>query len=233
MEKAPVTQTLTSHLSTSVRARSLTDWVTEVLRQAILDGYFEPGERLDRERIADELEVSRTPLREAITALETEGLLQSKPHRGVFVSRVSEKDIREVFAVRALLEAEVAREAAASIPESAIDVLEMSLRDAQEAYDAGDTNAQFEADRLFHQTLCNFTENSLLKEVLEGVNNRIAVVRRFAQMRPGPHVEEFAQEHIDILRAIRQRDCDRAADLMKSHLENSGNRVEELAQSDR
>jgi DNA-binding GntR family transcriptional regulator len=225
-----MTKTLTSQFSVSGSGptRSLSEWTADILRQAIVDGYFEPGKRLDQEAIANELEVSRTPLREAIAALESEGLLQSKPYRGVFVTAVSKKDIREVFALRALLEAEVARQAASSIPDSVLQELEASLREAQRAYDAGDHRAQFEADRHFHSTLREFTDNRLLKEVLDGVNNRVNAVRRFAQMRPGPHVNEFAREHLAILEAVRERDPDRAAELMKEHLENSGRRVEGL-----
>jgi len=200
------------------------------LRRAILDGYFEPGERLDQEAIAGELDVSRTPIREAIAALESEGLLESKPHRGVFVTKVSREDIREVFALRALLEAEVVCEATSTIPDSVLDELERMLKGAQKAYETGDQAAQFDADKHFHKTLREFTENSLLREVLDGVNNRVSAVRRFAQTKPGPHVDEFAREHLDILQALRQRDAERAAELMKLHLENSGLRVEELAE---
>jgi DNA-binding GntR family transcriptional regulator len=215
----------------SAPTRSLAAWTTDTLRHAILNGYFEPGERLDQEAIAEELGVSRTPIREAIAALESEGLLESKPHRGVFVTKVSRKDIREVFAVRALLEAEIVRQATSSIPDSVLDELERMLKEAQKAYENGDHIAQFDADRRFHETLRGFTENGLLREVLDGVNNRINAVRRFAQMRPGPHVNAFAQEHFAVLEAVQQRDPERAAALMKQHLENSGVRVQELVQS--
>ena len=221
---------LSSQFSVSAPARSLSGWAAEVLRQAILEGYFEPGERLDQDAIAEELGVSRTPLREAIAALESEGLLESEPHRGVFVAEISRRDIHEVFALRALLEAEVARQAALSISDTVLDRLENSLREAQQAYADGDHVAQFDADRHFHETLRAFTENRLLKEVLDAVNNRISAVRRFAQTKPGPHVEEFAAEHLAILQALKGRDAERAAVLMRRHLENSGARVEELTE---
>lgn len=227
-----MSKTLVSQIQVSEPRRSLSSWVAEVLRRAILDGYFEPGEKLDQDGIAEELRVSRTPLREAIAALESEGLLESRPHRGVFVNEISRKDIREVFAVRALLEAEVARQAASAVPDSVLDRLETSLKEAQKAYADGNHVAQFEADRNFHETLREFTENRLLAEVLEGVNNRINAVRRFAQTKPGPHIDEFSREHLAILEALRDRDPQSAARLMRLHLENSSRRVEELVQSD-
>ena len=216
----------------SAPARSLSGWATEILRHAILEGYFEPGERLDQDAIAQELGVSRTPLREAIAALESEGLLESQPHRGVFITEISRRDIRDVFSLRALLEAEVARQAAVSVPDNVLDSLEDALAEAQKAYEDGDDVAQFEADRHFHETLRQYAGNRLLVEVLNGVNNRISAVRRFAQTKPGPHVDEFAAEHLAILQALKQRDAERAAALMRRHLENSGARVEELVGSE-
>lgn len=226
-------ETLIPRLSSSPPpVRSLTAWTTETLRRAIVDGYFEPGERLDQDALTEELQVSRTPVREAIAALEAEGLLESRPHRGVFVTEVTEKDIGEVYALRALLEAEVVRESAPSIPNSVLDKLEVALKEAQLAHRRGDSSAQFEVDNQFHTTLWGYTSNDLLREVLEGLSNRINAVRRFAQGRPGQHVEEFAEEHLVILEAIQQRNPQRAADLMKNHLQNSGRRVQELLKSD-
>jgi len=222
-------KTLTPEFAVSGPTRSLSGWVTERLRQAILNGHFEPGDRLDQDAIAAELEVSRTPLREAIAALETEGLLESSPYQGVFVTSVSKKDIHEVFAVRALLEAEVVRQATSAIPDAVVDELQAMLQEAQKAYNNGDEAAQFEADRRFHETLRAFSGNTLLADVLDGIDNRISFVRRFAQMRPGPHVDEFAQEHFGVLHAIRERDSDQATELMMAHLQKSSRRVQELA----
>jgi DNA-binding GntR family transcriptional regulator len=220
----------TSEFLRTAPSRSLATWTTDVLRRAILGGHFEPGERLDQDAIAGQLGVSRTPLREAIAALESEGLLTSKPHRGVFVIELTKKDIYEVFALRAVLEAEVVRRCTSSIPDSVLDKLERILEEAQKAHENGDHDAQFDADREFHKTLREYTENALLREVLEGINNRINHVRRFAQTRPGPHVDEFAREHRAILAALRQRDGEGAAELMKKHLQNSGVRVQELVE---
>lgn len=216
--------------TTSTPIRSLTEWVVETLRRAIIEGYFEPGERLDQEAISEELEVSRTPLREAIAVLESEGLLTSQSHRGVFVNAVSKKEIGEVFALRALLEAEVVREVAPRVPDSVLDQLEHVLQEAQKAYAEGDQAAQFEADRWFHATLTRLSENSLLREVLAGINNRVSAVRRFAQQKPGPHIREFAEEHLAILDALRRRDAEAAASLMSAHLEQSGERVQRLVE---
>lgn len=221
-------KTLSSGFAVSGPTRSLTAWVTETLRRAIVDGCFQPGERLDQDAIADELDVSRTPLRAAIAALESEGLLESRPYHGVFVAKVSLKDVREVFAVRGLLEAEVARQVASVIPDAVLDELEVMLQEGQKAYNQGDQGAPFEADRRFHEALRAFSQNSLLADVLQGLNNRVCLVRGFAQMRQGIHIDEFSQEHRGILQALRKRDADLAAHLMQAHLVNSAIRVVDL-----
>jgi DNA-binding GntR family transcriptional regulator len=89
--------------------RVLADWVTDAIRETIFQGYFESGEKIDQERVAEELNVSRTPIRESLKAVESEGLIEIRPHRGAFVTRVTREDIANVYKVRMLLEPAAAR----------------------------------------------------------------------------------------------------------------------------
>ena len=210
--------------------RVLADWVTASLREAILNGYFEPGEKLDQDLIAEELGVSRTPVREALKRLESEGFVEVRPHYGAFIAEVSPQDIREVYEIRSLLESEIVRQVTPLIPESVLDELDRSLSETQVQFDAGDSAKHFESDVYFHETVASFVENKLLKEVLDSLTNRIIIVRRFAQSKPGPHLVESFEEHRAILQAMRQRDADRASELMRLHLERSAVRIQELVQ---
>jgi DNA-binding GntR family transcriptional regulator len=212
--------------------RVLADWVTASLREAILNGYFESGEKLDQDRIAEELEVSRTPVREAMRRLESEGFVEVRPHYGAFIAMVSQRDIGEIYEVRGLLEAEVVRQVTPLIPESVLGELDRTLAETEAQFEAGDSAKHFESDVYFHETIANFVENKLLKEVLDGLTNRISIVRRFAQLRPGPHLAESFKEHRAILQAIRKRDSERAADLMGLHLVNSAVRIQELSRDE-
>jgi DNA-binding GntR family transcriptional regulator len=209
--------------------RVLADWVTASLREAIFNGYFEPGEKLDQDRIAEELEVSRTPVREAMRRLESEGFVEVRPHYGAFIAKVSRQDIREVYEIRRVLEAEVVRQVTPLMPESVLDELDRSLTETQAQFEAGDSAKHFESDVYFHETIANFIENRLLKEVIDGLTNRVSVVRRFAELQPGPHLVESFKEHRALLQAIRQRDPEEAAELMRVHLERSALRIQELA----
>ena len=210
------------------KERVLADWVTASLREAIFNGYFEPGEKLDQDRIAEELGVSRTPVREAARRLESEGFVEVRPHYGAFIAKVSRQDIREVYEVRGLLEAEVVRQVTSLIPDSVLDELDRLLTETQAQFDAGDSAKHFKSDVYFHETITNFVENKLLKEVLDGLTNRISVVRRFAQLQPGYHMTESFKEHRAILQAIRKRDSERAAELIGLHLVHSAVRIQEL-----
>jgi len=212
--------------------RVLADWVTASLREAILHGYYEPGEKLDQDRIAEELEVSRTPVREAMRRLESEGFVEVRPHHGAFIAMVSQQDIREVYEIRRLLEAEVVRQVTPLIPESVLDELDRSLTETEAQFESGDITQHFESDVYFHETLVDFVENRLLKDVLDGLTNRISIVRRFAQLQPGPHLVESFKEHRAIFEAMRERDPEEAAELMGLHLMNSAARIQELSRDE-
>ena len=211
------------------QGRVLADWVITSLREAILNGYFEPGEKLDQDLIAEELGVSRTPVREALKRLESEGFVEVRPHYGAFIAEVSPQDIREVYEIRRLLESEVVRQVTPVIPESVLDELESSMAETRAQFDAGDITKHFESDVYFHETIVNFVENRLLKDILDSLTNRISMVRRFAQLQPGYHMTESFKEHYAILQAIRHRDPERVAKLMRDHLEQSSLRIQELA----
>jgi len=111
-----------------------------------------------------------------------------------------------------------------------LNELDRSLTETQAQIDAGDTTKHFESDIHFHGTILDFIENGLLKEVLDSLTNRISIVRRFALSKPGPHLVESMKEHRAILQAMRQRDSEQAAELMRVHLEGSSLRIQELVQ---
>lgn len=208
--------------------RVLADWVTASLREAILQGYFEPGEKLDQDLIAEELKVSRTPVREALKVLESEGFVEIRPHRGAFIPKVSHQDIHDVYEIRKLLEAEVVRQVTPVIPDSVLDELERALKEDQAGIDAGDSTQHFTHDSHFHETILAFVENELLKDVLASLGNRIVRVRRFALLQPGPHLIESYSEHCVIIEAMRKRDSEAAAEGMRVHLEKSALRIQQL-----
>jgi len=204
-------------------ARVLTDWVTATLRLAILKGHFAPGEKIDQDLIAEELDVSRTPIREALKVLDSEGFVEIRPHRGAFITEVTEEDIRKIYEARALIEAEIVRRVTPDVPAPILDDLQQCLTCLDGKLE--DREKHVESDIRFHEILAGRAENELFREILEGLNNRILRVRRFAQLQPGYHLMESHQEHCAILEAVRHRDAERAAELMALHLRRSAERI--------
>jgi DNA-binding GntR family transcriptional regulator len=204
--------------------RVLTDWVTATLRQAILDGYFRPGEKIDQDLIAEELEVSRTPVREALKVLESEAFVEIRPHRGAFISIVTQEDIHKIYEVRTLIESEIVRRVTPIVPESVLEELEAYLGEIHESPE--DRIKHVDADIVFHDKLSEHSTNELLTEILESLNNRILRVRRVGQLQPEYHLMKSHREHCAILKAMKQRDPERAAVLMASHLRRSAERIE-------
>ena len=213
------------------QGRVLSDWVTESLREAILNGYFAPGEKIDQDLVAEELKVSRTPVREALKSLEFEGFVEVRPHYGAFIAVVSPRGVREVYEVRSLLESEVVRQVTLLIPDGVLDELWSSLAESQAGLDAGNTTKNFENDINFHQTLIDLVDNRLIKELLDGLANRVSMVRRLAQLKPGVHLPESLGEHRVIIEAMQERDAEKAAKLMHDHLHTSSLRIRELARA--
>lgn len=208
--------------------RTLTDRVTYALRKAILTGYFEPGEKLDPHLIAQELDVSRMPVREALRRLESERLVETQSHRGTFIRVLSRRDIDDLFDVRKLLEVEVVRLVTPLIPPAVLNDLETSLNEELVRLDRGDSSRHYESDDHFHKTLLALVENRFLREVLSSFNHRISLVRAIAVLHSGPHLVTPVEEHIAIVHAMRNRDAAEAANLMALHLENSKHRFRNL-----
>lgn len=215
-------------LPEAITGRTLADRATYALRKAILSGYFEPGEKLDLDLIAEELDVSRMPVREALRRLESEKLVETQSHRGTFVGVLTRRDIDDLFDVRRLLEVEVVRLVTPLIPELVLNDLESSLNEELGRLDAGDSSRHYESDDHFHKALLAFVENRFLREVLGSFNHRIALVRAVAVLRSGPHLVTPVEEHIAIVQAMRKRDAAEAANMMALHMENSRLRLRNL-----
>jgi len=212
-----------------VRAdRVLADAIAASLRAAILGGSFEPAEKLDQESMARELGVSRTPVREAIRILGSEGFLEVRPHHGAFITTLSCRDIEDIYAVRRLLEPAVFREVTSAIPENVLDQIERRLLHTRSEVERGDRSDHFATDTYFEETILSYCRNSVLKDVLQGLKNRFGLARHFALRQSGPHLLASLQEHLEILASIRARRPDEVAAVVALHLEKSAERIKML-----
>jgi DNA-binding GntR family transcriptional regulator len=201
----------------SEQQQPLKDVAYERLRHAILSGRLHPGQPLPIQELAESMEMSRTPVREAIRALEAEGLVDVFPSRGTFVSNISVDDIRELFELREALEGMVARLAAQRRTESDLEELEQILQSADAAAGNDRIEREKEFGAEFHSALGRIAANSRISAIREDVKLNIDRARLISYTSP-ERGAEAVREHHQILEAIRLGDAELAEQTMRRHL---------------
>jgi len=200
--------------------KPLREMVYETLREAIILGRLKPGERLMEMQLADEIGVSRTPVREAIRKLELEGFLVMIPRKGAYVSGISVKDIVDVFEVRAALESLAAGLAAERITNDELEELERSLILSSELNDKDDLDAIVETDITFHGIIYKACRNERLLSIITHLMEQIHRFRTTSLSQPGRSKQAVA-EHRAVVEAISDRNVEAAQDLAREHIENA------------
>lgn len=172
------------------------------------------------EEISKQLNVSRTPVRTALTALEKEGLVRIIPRKGAYVVSLDIEDIEEIYVLREVLEATAARYSAKYADNSFIDKLEEALNDYKASVESKDYNSCIKYDEVFHNLIHNASRNSRLISHLEILKNQIQLLKFRSSHIPGRPLKSLS-EHIEILNAIKERDPDRSELAMKTHIKNA------------
>ncbi len=200
--------------------KPLREVVFEALREAIIKGILKPGERLMEIQLAEELGVSRTPVREAFRKLELEGFVVMVPRKGAYVAGISLKDIAAVFEVRAALEGLAAGLAAERITEGELEELERLLVQMAELIEKGEFSEFVKLDTQFHDVLYKSSRNQRLIQILSTLRDEIQRFRAVSLSYPG-RMREALEEHRKIVEAIAARDEDLAKKLAAEHIENA------------
>lgn len=191
--------------------------VAERVRQRIFAHELPPGAWIDEQALAAHYGISRTPLREALKVLASEGLVTLRPRRGCYVTELSERDLDDIFPLMALLEGRCAFEAARSRTSADLKRLE-KLHEALERHAAGgDANRFFEANQEFHRALHELAGNRWLAQVIDDLRKVLKLTRRDS-LRMDGRLRQSLEEHRAILSAIRKRDPAKAQSLMHEHL---------------
>ncbi|MBE3574753.1 MAG: GntR family transcriptional regulator [Firmicutes bacterium] len=197
--------------------KPLRELVFESLRQAIMTGQLRPGERLMEVQLANELGVSRTPVREAIRKLELEGLVVMIPRKGAYVSRMSTRDIQEVFEIRATLEGLAATLAVERATEQELDELQALLGRIAECIARNDVKTMVEVDTEFHRQLFQCAHNSRLVQIMQNLREYVQRFRSTSLAYPG-RMKVALDEHRQVVQAIRRRDREQAQALAYWHI---------------
>lgn len=200
--------------------KPLREVVCETLRQAIRDGVFKPGERLMEVSLAEELGVSRTPVREAIRKLELEGFVVMIPHRGTYVADISLKDVTQVFEIRSALEELAAQLAAERITPDEIEFLERMLVEIGTFMEEKNMDKVVEADINFHEVLYKASRNERLVEIIHNLREQTLRFRTMSMNQPGRLVKTW-EEHRLLVEAIADRNPAQAREIARIHMEHS------------
>ncbi|MFG3493760.1 GntR family transcriptional regulator [Streptomyces sp. NPDC047928] len=201
-------------MTTPPVVHSLREQIREHIVEGIVSGRWKPGERIVERRIATELQVSQTPVREALRELESLRLIESAPNKGVRVRNLSAADLEESYPVRAGLE-QIAAELAAERLAADCSALEPHVAALYEADAHGDGTAQVRHTVAFHRELVRAAHNAVLLHTWEGLG--IEVFTALSIRWLGTVQKEYAQEHQDLMEAFRRRDPEIGA-LVKAHV---------------
>ena len=197
---------------------SLQDKVYDHIKQAILAGEIQPGERLLETHLAQSLGVSRIPVREAIRKLEREGLIVVIPRRGVYASSINARDLDEVYAIRAVLEGLAARLAATNRTPEQLTRIDAILSKMVAQSEKGDTDGIFFAGRDFHEAILDAAGNEKLQRMMDLLHIQIERVRS-VRMRVNRHNREVVSEYQRIRNAIADGSSNLAETEMRAHIE--------------
>ncbi len=202
--------------------KPLREIVLDSLREAIISGLLKPGERLMEAQVAEDMGVSRTPVREAIRKLELEGFVVMIPRKGAYVAGISLKDITEVFEIRAALEALAAGLAAERMTEEEMEKLERQLVKEAEITDLADLDTLVTVDSDFHDLVYQASRNERMVQIINNLREQIQRFRMTSLAYPG-RMHEALAEHKKIVEALAERNVALAQQLALEHIENAEN----------
>jgi len=198
----------------SLTPRALYEEVAELLRQRIFSRELAPGSWIDELKLAEEYGISRTPLREALKVLATEGLVTMKVRRGAYVTEVSERDLADVYHLLALLESDAAGVVATQATPSQLKELQGLHEELEKA--AGNRERFFEINEAFHMRLLEIANNRWRDQMVADLRKVMKLNRHNSLLKSG-RINESLKEHRAILAALIEKDAPTAMARMREH----------------
>lgn len=194
--------------------QKLSEQAYRILREMITHYRFQPGARLNIEQLARDMEISRTPIWEAVHRLIQEGLLVGIPNRGVFIEDITREAALEIYTVREVLEGLAARLACQNINEKALARMEKSLKLQHDMTQKPDLVGYSKHDFDFHAVIYELSGNKFLQEMLDAIRSRT----RSTSMDFIPLLQLSYQDHMAVLQALKARDAALAERSIRSHV---------------
>ncbi len=200
--------------------RTMRESIYDAIKLAILDGKLTVGERIVEKTFAEAFRVSRTPVREALRRLETEGHVEYIPRTGVVVSGISKADVIEVYRIRKSLEALMIEQVIENVTSEGLDLLKVQIKSAREAITIEDPSDVISNYLSFNTILMDIARLPRLKMVLDQITEYVLRFRRISAKNRNRRIQ-VVNEHENILLAIEKRDVKEAVTFNNQHLDHS------------
>ena len=216
---------MTGRKEGQINENTLTNEIADIVRERILKGEYQIGEKIKESSIAQELNVSRTPIREAFKMLEEEGLLDYLPNRGCYAKGFTKRDVSDIYTVREALEEIAMTWACERITDEEIDKLEEQCELMDFYTKKRDVQKILTMNSSFHDIIYNSTGSRFLAQVLRSYKGYLDKTRKSVFYRE-EFLDSIQEEHKAIFEAVKSRDKEQAVIAIKKHLASSKERTE-------
>ena len=197
------------------------------LSDAIVLGQLKPGEKVTQEMVAEMLQIGRTPLREALRQLETEGRVEVVPNKGAFVRKLTVQEVEQCYEVLSVLEGYAVKRATRLLDSSAFKEFQAIEKRMMVAAKARDFDKCLEENALFHRCFHQVVQNALLSKQIEDLRRQTYRYRTFV-VSISDNVEKFVAEHRNVVKAVATGNAERAGKAMQQHVLNAGSRLKDF-----
>lgn len=214
-----------------MKIESIVDQASQHIREWIVTGEFKPGEQIKEEDISQRLKISRPPIREALKMLEATGLVLRKPRRGVFVPRLTKKDVWEIYILKATLYELATCLAMGAISSRQIGELETFVEEMELCVEENPVDLLRYQDlhRAFHRSIMAIAGNTRLETLASNLHNQVTPFS-YRSLQQRSHLLSSIQYHREIVEAIKEQDRSLACQLMKEHVLNALNVLSEMGE---
>ena len=211
----------------SIERRSLHRAVADQIRDMIVEGELPPGERINEGALSDQFGISRTPLREALKVLASEGLVELRPNRGTRVAPITPEEVGELFEVVSGIERLAGELASLRMSDRDFERLQALHDRMEQHYEAGERHEYFRLNQQIHNTIVSLAGNTVLNATHASLMVRVRRARYMAIQSPD-RWHESVQEHRAIMQALKARDSAKAGDLILHHVRRTGETVKQF-----
>lgn len=212
----------------TIQKKTLHEEIANNLREMIMSGELKEGDKIKEDEFCKSMDISKTPLREALRVLSAEGLIRLIPNRGSYVTTPTFKEIKEMFDVMSVLEGVCARTAAEKMSNTDYEKLKKIHLQLEENFRLKDQKHYIRYNNKYHSFVQELAGNKTLNQIVNGLRQKI-LLYRYKSLNLSGRFEQSIQEHRDLLEAFRKRDAEKAESLMKSHMKKQSKALEKLA----